>query len=171
MGELIDDLLELAHVSGTEVRRARIDLTQLFRRSLDELARLDPDRSVEVVAPGPLEVDADPKLLSIVFDNLCGNAWKFTAPRSAARIELDAKRVGDELVISVTDNGVGFDMAYADKVFAAFQRLHTDAEFPGTGVGLATVHRIITHHGGRVWAEGAVGRGASVHFTLVATAG
>jgi PAS domain S-box-containing protein len=168
MGELIDDLLELAQVSRAEVRRANIDLTALFMRALDDLQRIEPQRTVEVVVPGPLEVDADPKLLAIVFDNLCGNAWKFTSPRSAARIELGAQRVGAELVISVTDNGVGFDMAHADKLFAAFQRLHSAAEFPGTGVGLATVHRIITHHGGRVWAEGAVDRGASVYFTLAA---
>ncbi|MBX3158338.1 MAG: PAS domain-containing protein [Deltaproteobacteria bacterium] len=168
MAQLIDDLLDLAYVSRSQVRRARIDLAALFRQALDELRRLDPQRSVEVVAAGPLEVDADPKLLAIVFDNLCGNAWKFTSKRTAARIELGAQHVGDELVISVSDNGVGFDMAHADKLFGTFQRLHTEAEFPGTGVGLATVQRIIRHHGGRVWAEGAVDRGAAVHFTLAA---
>lgn len=118
--------------------------------------------------PGIL-VTGDADLLRIVLNNLLSNAWKFTGPRETGRIELGMQVLNGERVYCVRDNGVGFDMTYADKLFTPFQRLHTEAEFPGTGIGLAIVQHIIARHGGRVWAEGAEGQGATVYFTLAAS--
>jgi light-regulated signal transduction histidine kinase (bacteriophytochrome) len=166
MAELIDDLLALSRVTRTEVRRSRVDLSALARARLDDLQRLEPQRRVEtVIAPG-IFAEADPQLAAIALDNLLGNAWKFTSKRAEARIELGVVSDGGELTYFVRDNGAGFDMAYRDKLFGVFQRLHAEVEFAGTGIGLATVARIAARHRGRIWAEAAVGEGATFYFTL-----
>jgi signal transduction histidine kinase len=166
MARLIDDLLALSRVTRTELRRERMDLTALARAVLSRLQRNEPERKVDVVVSDALMADGDPQLLSVALENLIGNAWKFTGKRSAARIELGAQMNGGRRAYFVRDNGAGFDMAYSDKLFGVFQRLHSATEFEGTGVGLATVQRIVRRHGGRIWAEGEVGRGATFFFTL-----
>jgi PAS domain S-box-containing protein len=166
MALLIDDLLRLSRVTRAEQRLEAVNLSSLARIAVAQLERADPSRNVDVVIEDSIYVMADPKLLAIVLDNLFGNAWKFTGKVAHPRIELGTKRVKGEPVYFVRDNGAGFDMEYQNKLFGVFQRLHTMHEFPGTGVGLATVKRIIERHGGRVWAEGAVGKGATFFFTL-----
>ena len=166
MGELIDNLLDLARVSRQELRRVRVDLSVLandLRESLEELA---PARKVRWDITPDLMVRADPVLAKALIENLLRNAWKFTAEREEAVIELSAAQQGGETVYCVRDNGAGFDMAYADKLFQPFQRLHDAKRFEGTGIGLAIVQRVLRRHGGRVWAEGAPGQGAAFHFTL-----
>jgi light-regulated signal transduction histidine kinase (bacteriophytochrome) len=165
MGELIDDLLELSRVGRAELHRAEVDLSALAREVASELQRREPERALELVIQPGLHADADARLLRIVFENLLGNAWKFTRKVSSPRIEVGRAEVNAGAFF-VRDNGAGFAMSYADKLFRPFQRLHTEAEFPGTGIGLATIQRIIDRHGGRAWAEGEVGRGAAFYFTL-----
>ncbi len=167
MDRLIQDLLALSRVARADVARARVDLTALARRVADTLKDAEPDRDVEVLVQDSLVVEADPGLLRVVVQNLIGNAWKFTSKRPKARIELgvsveEAKRVA----YFVRDDGAGFDMTYAKKLFGPFQRLHSANEFEGTGIGLATVQRIIRRHGGRIWAEGRPNQGATFYFTL-----
>lgn len=165
MGELIDDLLDLARMSRQPLQRGRVDLSALAAKIVAELRENDPERTVEVdITPG-IVVQADPGLLEIALHNLLSNAWKFTSRQPAARISLypDRSQPG---VICVEDNGAGFDMRYANKLFGAFQRLHTDREFPGTGVGLATVARVVQRHGGHIEAHGAPGKGACFRFSL-----
>jgi PAS domain S-box-containing protein len=171
MAALIDALLVLSRVTRSELRRAPMELDTLFRTSMSTLQRLDPDRKVDLIVTGDLRAVGDVQQLAIVFDNLCGNAWKFTAKQPVARIELGSRMDGGERVFFVRDNGVGFDMKFASKLFGVFQRLHSNADFPGTGIGLATVQRIIQRHGGRVWAEGDVGSGATFSFALGDTGG
>ena len=166
MGQLIDDLLTLSRVTRREMHFTRVDLTALARSVARELREMEPERKVEVVIQDGLLARGDPRLMTIVLENLLNNAWKFTGKREEARIEFGSTLVDGGEAYYVRDNGAGFDMAYADKLFGAFQRLHRATEFPGTGVGLATVQRIIHRHGGRVWAEGAVGQGATFYFTL-----
>jgi signal transduction histidine kinase len=166
MGELIDDLLELSRVTSSELRRTRIDLAELAWTVGEELKRKDPERAVALSGKDGLVVEADAGLLRIVLDNLLGNAWKFTAKTGEPRIDFGTEQRDGGEVFFVRDNGAGFDMKYADKLFRPFQRLHSESEFPGTGIGLATVRRIVERHGGRVWAEGAPERGATVFFTL-----
>ncbi len=166
MAALIDDLLELSRVSRHEMVRRPVDLTRLAEEVTAELRRADPERRVEVHIQSDLEVDGDRQLLRVALENLLGNAWKFTARTAMPLIEVGAEGRDGEPVHYVRDNGAGFDMQYVDKLFRPFQRLHGVNEFPGTGIGLATVHRIVDRHGGRVWAEGGLGRGATVHFTL-----
>jgi PAS domain S-box-containing protein len=166
MAELIDDLLTLSRVTRSELRRDRVDLSALAHTVLATLQRLDPERRVEVVIAPGVVVDADLHLAAIALDNLLGNAWKFTAKRSDARIELGQMLCDGVVVCYVRDNGAGFDMAYRDKLFGVFQRLHPETEFPGTGIGLATVARIAQRHRGRIWAEAAPGAGATFYFTL-----
>ena len=166
MGQLIDDLLSLSRVTRAEMHRAKIDLSALAEAVCAELRRSEPDRSVDVaVAPGVV-AEGDERLLRIVLENLLGNAWKFTRRCPQARVEVGHEEREGEPVYRVRDNGAGFEMAYAAKLFDPFQRLHAASEFEGTGIGLATVQRIVARHGGRVWAEGAVGRGATFSFTL-----
>ncbi|MDX2168987.1 MAG: PAS domain S-box protein [Deltaproteobacteria bacterium] len=166
MAELIDGLLELGRVSRAALARRRVDLTALATGVAAELGQLHPMRRIEVViAPGMI-VDADPVLLRAALYNLLGNAWKYTAHHATARVEVGQTVVDGAPAFFVRDDGAGFDMAYAAKLFGAFQRLHAPGEFEGTGIGLATVQRIIHRHGGRVWAEGAVERGATFWFTL-----
>jgi signal transduction histidine kinase len=167
MGELIDDLLELSRVGRAPIRRDRVNLSQIGHDVAAELRKRDPQRQVQIDIAEGLVVAADRGLVQIVLENLIGNAWKFTRDRTPARLELGTKReASDADVYFVRDNGAGFDMSYMDKLFRPFQRLHSEAEFPGTGIGLATVQRIIDRHGGRIWAEGAVGTGATIYFTL-----
>jgi signal transduction histidine kinase len=165
MSELIDDLLHLARVTRADLARVNVDVTALARGIAAELARSDPERQLEMKIEDGLRVNADPHLLKIVLENLMGNAWKFTARTPHARIAV-GRATDDSRALFVRDNGAGFDMTYADKLFGVFQRLHANSEFEGTGIGLATVHRIIVRHGGRIWAEAAVGQGATFHFTL-----
>ena len=166
MATLIDDLLDLSRVTRSEMTIAPVDLSELARELATEFTSGDPERHVEIVITPDVAVRADRGLLRVVLHNLMGNAWKFTGKRSDARIEVGVVAADGERAYYVRDNGAGFDMAYASKLFGAFQRLHRVTEFPGTGVGLATVQRIIHRHGGRVWAESAVGRGATFYFTL-----
>jgi len=166
MGELIDDLLSLSRVTRTELRRERVDVTALVRSVLERLRESQPDRQVDQVVQDGLVAQADPRLLDVALTNLLGNAWKFTSKRTSARIEFAAKAGEHPPVYCVRDNGAGFDARYADKLFGVFQRLHAAHEFEGTGIGLATVRRIVTRHGGQVWAEGQVDQGATFYFTL-----
>jgi light-regulated signal transduction histidine kinase (bacteriophytochrome) len=165
MAQLIDDLLTLSRVARAALRRDAVDLSSLARDVLSRLRRGDPDRRVEAVVQDGLVSVGDPGLLAIVLENLLGNAWKFTGKRQVARIEFRAQ-ANQPVVYFVRDNGAGFDMAYAPKLFGVFERLHSAHEFEGTGIGLATVQRIVHRHGGRVWAEGEVDCGATVYFTL-----
>jgi PAS domain S-box-containing protein len=169
MGALIDALLSLARVTRSNLSRHRVDLSAVVRAAAAELATAEPARSVEIVVPEHAWVDADPSLVRALVQNLVGNAWKFTSRAPAARIELGVAEGGGPDAFFVRDNGAGFDMAYASKLFGAFQRLHKESEFSGTGIGLATVQRIVHRHGGRVWAEGVVDHGATLFFTLPAT--
>jgi PAS domain S-box-containing protein len=166
MGAIIDALLSLARVTRGELRRERVDLSALARVVAAELSAAEPGRRVDLAIRAQLQADADPLLARTLLENLLGNAWKFTGKASAPRVELGALAGDGAATFFVRDNGAGFDMAHADKLFAPFQRLHTVGEFPGTGIGLATVQRIVRHHGGRIWAEGAVGAGATFYFTL-----
>ena len=168
MGELIDDLLELSRVGRAELRRGPVNLSEVARQVIGDL-RKRSERNLEIALPDDLHVDADRRLVQIVLENLLGNSWKFTTNVAVPRIELGVQRNGGDAVYFVRDNGAGFDMRYAEKLFRPFQRLHTEADFPGTGVGLATVNRIVDRHGGRVWAEASVGQGATFYFTLPPT--
>jgi signal transduction histidine kinase len=166
MGMLIDDLLRLAHVTRSEVVREEVDLTDMAGKVLQELQGAAPERHVvTTIAPG-LKALADGRLMRVVFDNLLGNAWKFTSRRDPAQIELGVETIEGQRTYYVRDNGAGFDMTYAGKLFGAFQRLHDSTDFPGTGVGLATVQRVIRKHGGRVWAQARPDQGATFYFTL-----
>jgi signal transduction histidine kinase/HAMP domain-containing protein len=167
MAELIDALLELSRVTRAELAREAVDVTAVARTIAAELQRHEPSRRVVFVIADGLVMQGDPRLLRVLLHNLLGNAWKFTAKQPQARIEVGRLTQPDgTLAWFVRDNGAGFDMAYADKLFAPFQRLHRATEFPGTGIGLATVQRIIHRHGGHIWAEGAVEQGATIYFTL-----
>ena len=167
MGTLIDDLLKLSRVSRAEMRHDLVDLSQLAREVLCRLEEEDRPRQVEFRIADALYTRGDAQLLKVVFDNLIGNAWKFTRDTENPLIEVGGDQTDPSLpVFYVRDNGAGFDMAYSDKLFTAFQRLHDFDEYPGTGIGLATVNRIVRKHGGRIWAEGKVNEGACFFFTL-----
>ncbi|MFO0748468.1 MAG: PAS domain S-box protein [Myxococcota bacterium] len=168
MGQLIDDLLDLSRVTRADVSRWPVDLAGMAKQVRRTLERAEPARRVTWVIPDELVADGDPRLLEIVCENLLGNAWKFTSKKATACIEIGRAADG---AFFVRDDGAGFDMAYADKLFGVFQRLHQANEFEGTGVGLAIVQRVVHRHGGRVWAVGEVDRGATVYFTLGAGAG
>jgi PAS domain S-box-containing protein len=163
MEQLIDALLGLSRVAREPLHAQAVDLAALARETLEGLRATDPGRDVEVCIEEGLAAHGDPRLLRIAVENLLGNAWKFTSNAAGARIEVGR---GADASFFVRDNGVGFDMAHADKLFSAFQRLHTEAEFPGTGIGLATVRRIVARHQGRVWAQSRPGAGTTVSFTL-----
>ena len=166
MARLIDDLLTLSRVTRREMSRESVDLSRMAREIAGELRESEPDREVEVTVAANMAVDGDAHLLDVALRNVMANAWKFTAREPAARIEIGSMDQGDEPVFYVRDNGAGFDPAYVDMLFTPFQRLHGYDEFAGTGIGLATVQRIVRRHGGRVWAEGQTGKGATVYFTL-----
>ena len=143
-----------------------VDLSAIAQTVAGRLQAAQPERQVELVIQPGLTALGDPRLLEIVLTNLLSNAWKFTGARSPARIEFGKTEIEDRQTFFVRDNGVGFDMAFAQKLFGAFQRMHKLSEYPGTGIGLATVQRIIHRHGGKVWAEAQVDRGATFYFTL-----
>ncbi len=166
MGRLIDDLLKLSRVSRAELRRDPVDLTALARQVAEDLGERAPQRRVRCEIAAGMTVHGDARLLAVVLQNLLDNAWKFTARRAEAVIQVGESRREGERVFFVRDNGAGFDMRYLEKLFVPFARLHTEAEFGGTGIGLATVQRVVARHGGRVWAEGEVGKGATFFFTL-----
>ena len=166
MGELIDDLLDLARVTRAEMHRESIDLTRLAKEVAQELRSTEPQRMVALKIADGLQAHGDSRLVRVALQNLIGNAWKFTSKREQAEIEFGEKTANGDRAYFVRDNGAGFDPSYASRLFGAFQRLHAVNEFPGTGIGLATVQRIIHRHGGAVWAEGFVNRGATIYFTL-----
>jgi light-regulated signal transduction histidine kinase (bacteriophytochrome) len=168
MGQLIDDLLTLSRVTRSDMHRAGVDLSQIASRLCTDLQHTDPTRIVEFTIAPDLIDTGDARLLQIVLDNLLNNAWKFTAKQPQTNIEFGAIAAeNNPPVYFVRDNGVGFDMAFLEKLFRPFQRLHAMHEFPGNGIGLATVQRIIHRHGGQVWAEGTLGQGATFYFTLM----
>jgi PAS domain S-box-containing protein len=166
MGQLIDDLLQLARVTRSEMRREVVNLSQIATAVLANLKEMDSERSVDVKIEKNLLANCDKRLLRVVLSNLLGNAWKFTGKREHAQISFGREKKNGQTVYFVRDNGAGFDMAYAGKLFGAFQRLHSSSEFEGTGIGLATVQRVVNRHGGRVWAEGKVDELAVFYFTL-----
>lgn len=166
MSLLIDALLELFRLTHRDVAVTTVDLSREARGIVQELQAADPARSVEVLVADGAVAEGDARLLRAVLTNLLGNAWKFTAGRPDARIEFGVEENASGRVFHVRDNGAGFDMAYQDKLFKVFQRLHSEKAFPGTGIGLATVQRILGKHGGRIWAESAPGRGAAFYFTV-----
>lgn len=166
MGQLIDDLLELSRVSRAEMECERVDLTELARGVIEDLREGDDGRNIDVRITEGMTAWGDHRLLLLVLQNLIGNAWKYSSKRERAVIEVAVERRNGRDVFLVRDNGVGFDMAFADKLFGAFQRLHSPVEFEGTGIGLATVQRIIHRHGGDIWADAEPDRGAAFFFTL-----
>lgn len=166
MAAMIDGLLQLSRVSQAELLRVRTNLSEIARSVADELQRKEPARRVALSIEDDRFAMADGRLMKVVLSHLLANAWKFTARTGAPRIEFGATEKDGATAFFVRDNGAGFDMAYVGKLFSPFRRLHGEAEFPGIGIGLATVQRILDRHGGRVWAEGAVGRGATIRFTL-----
>ena len=166
MSELIDDLLALSRISRADLRREAVDLSEMVGRICEDIRQTDLERKVTFAVAPHLGAQADGGLMRVVFENLIGNAWKFTGKVDRAHIEFGVETRDDGTVFFIRDNGAGFDMAYAGTLFAPFRRLHREKDFPGTGIGLATVYRVIDRHGGRVWAEGAVGRGATVFFTV-----
>ncbi|MDZ7641139.1 MAG: ATP-binding protein [Desulfurivibrio sp.] len=166
MGALIDDMLQLSRLSRGEINRQPVDLSAMAHKIATELQESDPERQVEFYIEPEISAVADPTLIRAVLENLLGNAWKFTAQRRPARIEFGSQREDNRQVYFIRDNGAGFDMAYADKIFTAFQRLHKSEDFPGTGIGLATVQRIIHRHGGRIRVEAVENQGATFYFHL-----
>ena len=166
MAQLIDDLLNLSRITRREMKRERVDLSRIAQDIADRLKKNHPERTVEFVVSGGLTAYGDERLLRIALENLFGNAWKFTGAHQQGRIEFGSAQPDGRAAFFLKDDGAGFDMTYVDKLFGPFQRLHASSDFPGTGIGLATVQRIIHRHGGRVWIEGEVEKGATVYFTL-----
>jgi light-regulated signal transduction histidine kinase (bacteriophytochrome) len=166
MSDLIDALLALSQISRVQLVRSTVELSATAHAVIDEHRRHEPERCIDVIVANDLRSHADAKLMRVLFDNLLGNAWKFTSRRTHGRIEVGAAVDHSDRVFFVRDNGAGFDEACAEQLFTPFHRLHSDADFAGTGIGLATVHRIIERHGGRIWAEGTVDAGATFYFTL-----
>ncbi|HNB53400.1 MAG TPA: histidine kinase N-terminal 7TM domain-containing protein [Anaerolineales bacterium] len=166
MKELIDGLLALAHVSRAQIQKTEVDLSRIAQEIIVDLQQTDPNRKVDWSVHLGLYTEGDARLLRAVLENFLSNAWKFTRHQLTAKIEFGMNQVSNQEIYFVRDNGAGFDQTYADKLFAPFQRLHRSDEFEGTGIGLATVQRIIHRHGGQVWAEGHVGQGATFYFTL-----
>jgi len=166
MSVLIDDMLRLSWIARTEMKPEEVDLCAMAYAISRQLSESSPDRSVDFSVTDDLKVMGDPRLLHVAMENLLGNAWKFTSKHETAKIEVGMDSKDGETVYFVRDNGAGFDMAYVDKLFSPFQRLHSEQDYPGTGIGLSIVQRIIQRHGGKAWAEGEPGRGATFYFTL-----
>jgi signal transduction histidine kinase len=169
MSQMIDDLLNLSRSTSAPLHMTETDLSVMAAAILKNLAETYPERRVETWVHPNCTVNSDPGLIEIVLENLLRNAWKFTGRRKPARIEFGCLRADKDLVFFVRDNGAGFDQRLVDRLFKPFQRLHAASDFPGTGIGLATVHRIVERHGGAVWAEGEVDKGATLYFTLHAS--
>ena len=166
MMQLIDDLLNLSRVTSGAMLREPVDLTAIARAICDELKTSSPERKVDFVIEETSKVEGDPRLLYVVIDNLLRNSWKYTSNQPAARIEFGVQTRDGLPVYFVRDNGVGFDSRSSNRLFQPFQRLHSSEEFPGNGIGLATVQRIVRRHGGDVWAESEIGKGATFYFSL-----
>jgi light-regulated signal transduction histidine kinase (bacteriophytochrome) len=166
MQQLIEDLLTLSRIARGDVRKESVNLSVLVETVAQELQRQHPERSIRLQIAQGVFAECDARLVRIALENLLGNAWKFTSKHPEASIEFGRESRGGRNSYFIRDNGAGFDMAFADKLFGAFQRLHNASEFPGTGIGLATVQRIIHRHGGRIWAESAPGAGATFHFSI-----
>ncbi len=166
MGRLIDDLLKLAKVSQASINMERIDLTSMAEAILEEFRSRDPNRQIHIEVEQDMSAVGDPQLIQIALENLLSNAWKYTGKVAKATIKFGTGTQEGSTFYCIGDNGAGFDMVYAGKLFGAFQRLHHSRDYPGTGVGLATVQRIIHRHGGQIWADAVVGQGATFYFTL-----
>jgi light-regulated signal transduction histidine kinase (bacteriophytochrome) len=166
MGQLIDALLSLSHITRQEMRRGEVNLSEMAESVVAELRAAHPERDIQFIIEPNLRANADPALIRILLANLLGNAWKYTANRSFARIEFGYAQNNGSSAYYIRDNGVGFDPDFADALFMPFQRLHSRKEFEGQGIGLTTVRRIVQRHGGKVWATGQVGRGATFFFTI-----
>jgi light-regulated signal transduction histidine kinase (bacteriophytochrome) len=166
MGRLLDDLLSLSRIARLELKPEAVNLSAVARGVLSELEARDPGRKVAAVVADDIAARGDARLFMLLFENLLASAWKFSAKSPEPRIEVGRAQHGAETVFFVRDNGAGFDMAYAHKLFVPFQRLHAATEFPGTGVGLATAHRVVARHRGRIWAESAPEKGATFFFTF-----
>ncbi len=166
MGILIDELLELSRVTRGEFINEQVNLSAIAQDIMRELQEGEPDRSVKVSIAPDLLADGDQQLLRVMLANLLGNAWKYSSKQTQASIEFGAITGNNGTIYFVRDNGIGFDIQYVDKVFGLFHRLHGVDEFPGAGIGLATVNRIIHRHGGKIWAESKPGKGATFYFTL-----
>jgi light-regulated signal transduction histidine kinase (bacteriophytochrome) len=166
MDNLITDMLNLSRISRSPVKKQHVNLSKLARQITDEIQSGYPDRTVKFVIGEGVDIYADEQLIRIVLENLLGNAWKFTSKKDKACIEFGIIKNKNQPVYFVRDDGAGFDMKYVNRLFGTFQRLHTSNEFPGTGIGLATVQRIVHRHGGRIWAEGEVNKGATFYFTI-----
>jgi light-regulated signal transduction histidine kinase (bacteriophytochrome) len=166
MDRLTEDLLRLSRITRSQLKRELVDLALLAREVVHELRQNDPQRDVVFAISDRLEAHADPVLMRVALSNLLGNAWKYTGRRAQALISFGMEQREDQVVYCVRDNGAGFDMAFASKLFAPFQRLHSAREFPGSGVGLACVARVVHKHGGRIWADARTGEGASFFFTV-----
>ncbi len=167
MEEIIDALLKLSRVTTAGMKHIAVNLSSLVKAAADDLIQLDPERQVEFIIAQDISASGDPAMLRVMIENLLRNAWKFTGKKNSARIEFGNTRINNESVYFVRDNGAGFDMTSADKLFIPFQRLHSPADFPGLGIGLTTVQRIVQRHGGRIWAEGEAAKGATFYFTLL----
>ncbi len=166
MSELIEDLLRLSRITRADMYRTTVDLSATAQAVAQELQSGQPDRRVTFIIQPGMQADADPNLLRIAFENLLGNAWKFTSKHPQAQVEVGMTKQDGEILYYVRDDGAGFDMAYSHRLFSPFQRLHTDSDFQGSGIGLATVQRIIRRHNGRIWADSAIERGTTIYFTL-----
>jgi light-regulated signal transduction histidine kinase (bacteriophytochrome) len=166
MGDLIDDLRNLSMITRAEMKSETVDLSRMVRTIATELEQREPGRNVKWEIAEGLTAEGDAALLRLALDNLIGNAWKFTGKRDEALIEFGGSHQDGTDIFYIRDNGAGFDMAYGEKLFGEFQRLHTPEEFEGSGIGLATVQRVFSRHDGRIWAEGEIGRGATFYFTL-----
>ena len=167
MGNLIEDLLQLARITRSDFNKQKLNISELAEETIDKLKQQEPERRVDVKVQNDLYVNGDEHLISVALDNLLSNSWKYTGKTENAIIEFGSDHSGNgPHVYYVKDNGTGFDMKYADKIFLAFQRLHSKEDYPGTGVGLATVQRVIDRHGGKIWAESDMGKGTTIYFTL-----
>jgi light-regulated signal transduction histidine kinase (bacteriophytochrome) len=166
MGQLIEDLLNLSRVSRVELERRDVDVSEIARQVVNDLQQREPERKVDMLIWEGMRATVDSRLLRAALENLIGNAWKFTSKAASPRIEIGRVPDGERVTFFVRDNGAGFDMAYSNKLFGAFQRLHSGNDYAGTGIGLATVQRIVHRHGGRVWAEAQPGKGATFFFTV-----
>ena len=166
MGELIDDLLKLSRISRSELHIEAVDLSQLLQSIANSFQQNQPERHVDIIIPDGVVVQGDKRLLTIALENLLGNAWKFTANEPKGKIEFGITGQDGGVAYFIRDNGVGFDIKDAERLFVPFQRLHSESDYPGTGIGLSTVQRIIHRHGGRIWAEAETGKGATFYFTL-----